>query len=204
MSIDRAGDALGGPADVSRPSNPWPRILAFVLVLAIGIGLAGVCVVSFASPPPREIRVPVVNLQPGVPVFTPITTFGNDRQQRTYGVWAATDANGRTASLLSRSAASTCHVRWDATARVGGVTGVYVDPCGAGRWSIDGSVIDETATKNMEEFRSSRDDGDVVIDITRVLLGTCRAEKALGCSRKGTPLERQVPKGALPVDFATQ
>lgn len=195
---------LGGPADISRPSNPWPRIIAFVLVIAIAVGLTGICVVSFATPPPREIEAPVVNLQPGVPVFYPVTTFGNDRQQQTYGVWAAIDGNGRIASLLSRSASSTCHIKWNATARVGAITGAYVDPCGTGRWSIDGSVLDGTASKDMEEFRSRRDGGQVVIDITRVLLGNCRAEHTLGCSREDTPLERQVPKGALPVDFATQ
>lgn len=203
MTNNRAGDVLGGPADAARPSNPWPRILAFVLVVAIGVGLAAVCVVSFASPPPRELRVPDANLQPGAPVFTAVTTFGNDRQQRTYGVWMGIDANGRRAALLSRSAASTCHIRWDATAKVGAVTGAYVDPCGAGRWSLAGSVLDGTATKDMEEFRTRRDGDQVVVDITRVLLGACRAEHATGCSREGAPLERAVPKGVLPPDFAT-
>lgn len=204
MSIDRAGDALGGPADGSRPSNPWPRILAFVLVVAIAIGLTAVCVVSFASPPQREIRVPQVNLQPGAPVFTAVTTLGNDRQQRTYGVWVAQDANGRVVALLSRSAASTCHVRWEPTGKAGSVTGIYLDPCGAGRWAIDGSVLDTSATKDLDEFRTKREEGRVIVDITRILLGTCRVETALGCSREGAPLERVVPKSALPVDFATR
>lgn len=204
MASDRAGDVLGGPADATRPSNPWPRILAFVLVVAIAVGLAAVCVASFASPPPREVRVPVANLQPGAPVFTAVTTLGNDRQQRTYGVWTGIGADGRTAALLSRSAASTCHIRWDATARVAAVTGAYVDPCGAGRWSLDGSVLDGTATKDMEAFRTRRDGDQVVVDITRVLLGTCRTAGAAGCSREGVPLERAVPKGPLPPDFATK
>lgn len=195
---------LGGPADVSRPSNPWPRILAFVIVVAIGIGLAGICVVSFASPPPREISVPLANLQPNAPVFSAVTTFGNDRQQRTYGVWTSIDANGRVAALLSRSAASTCHIRWDATAKVGLVTGAFVDPCGTGRWTADGTVLDGTASKDMEEFRSRRDEGQVIVEITRVLLGTCRGGGDIACSREGTPLERQVPKGALPPNFATE
>lgn len=204
MADDRAGDVLGGSADATRPSNPWPRILAFVFVVAVSIGLAAVCVASFASPPPREVRVPSANLQPGAPVFTAITTFGHDRQQRTYGVWTGIDANGRAVALLSRSAASTCHIRWDATAKVGGVTGVFADPCGAGRWSLGGSVLDGAATKDMEEFRTRRDGGQVVVDITRVLLGICRMEDATGCSREGAPLERTVPKGALPPDFATK
>ena len=204
MSFDRAGDALGGPADGSRPSNPWPRILAFFLVVAIAIGLTAVCVVSFASPPPREIRVPLANLQPGTPVFTAVTTMGNDRQQRTYGVWVAQDANGRIVALLSRSAGSTCHVPWEATAKVGNVTGIYTDPCGAGRWGLDGSVLDASATKDLDEFRTRREDGQVIVDITRVLLGTCRVETALGCSREGAPLERALPKGPLPIDFATR
>lgn len=202
MATDRAGDVLGGPADATRPANPWPRILAFVLVVAVGIGLAAVCVVSFASPPPREVRVPLANLQPGTPVFTPVTTFGNDRQQRTYGVWTALDTNGRTVALLSRSAGSTCHIRWDATAKAGAVTGMYMDPCGAGRWALDGGVLEASATKDMEEFRTRRDGDQVVVDITRVLLGTCRTESLLGCSREGIPLERTVPKGVLPLDFA--
>lgn len=204
MSQDRAGDVLGGPADASRPKNPWPRILAFFLVIAIAIGLTAVCVVSFASPPPREIRVPVANLQPGAPVFTAVTTLGNDRQQRTYGVWTSIDANGRVVALLSRSAGSTCHVRWDATAKAGDVTGVYVDPCGAGRWAADGSVAGSTAAKDLDEFRTRRENGQVVVDLTRVLLGTCRTEGTIGCSREGAPLERAVPKGALPIDFATK
>lgn len=203
MASDRAGDVLGGPADATRPSNPWPRILAFLFTVVAGVGLTGICVASFASPPPRELRVPSVNLQPGTPVFIAVTTFGNDRQQRTYGVWTAMEAGGRTVALLSRSAASTCHIRWEATASVGGVTGAYVDPCGAGRWSLGGAVLGGTATKDMEEFRTRRDGEQVVVDITRVLLGTCRAEHAAGCSREGVPLERAVPKDALPSDFAT-
>ncbi|MSQ30144.1 MAG: hypothetical protein EXR68_06640 [Dehalococcoidia bacterium] len=203
MTNSRAGDVLGGPADTTRPSNPWPRILAFVLVVAIGIALAATCVISFASPPPREIRVPLANFQPGTPVFTPITTFGNDRQQRTYGVWIAIDANGRTAALLSRSAPSTCHIQWEGTTNIGAVTGAYVDPCGAERWSIDGSVLEGSATKDMEKFRTRRDGDKVVVDITRVLLGTCAAANTTGCSREGLPLERAVPKGALPPNFAT-
>lgn len=204
MSNDRAGDVLGGPADVSRPKNPWPRILAFVLVIAVVVVLAAVCVVSFASPPPREVRVPLANLQPGTPVFTAVTTLGNDRQQRTYGVWTAIDANGRVVALLSRSAASTCHVRWDPTGKAGDATGIYVDPCGAGRWSADGTALGETATKDLDEFRTRRESGQVIVDITRVLLGTCRLENAIGCSHEGAPLERVVPKGALPIDFATK
>ncbi len=204
MATHRVGDMLGGPADESRPSNPWPRILAFVLVVAIAVGLTAVCVVSFASPPPREVRIPIENLQPGTPVFTAVTTFGNDRQQRTYGVWTSIDSNGRVAALLSRSAGSTCHLRWDGTVRVGTATGAFVDPCGAGRWAADGTVLEGTATKDMEEFRSRREDGQVIVNITRVLLGTCRTDAALGCSREGAPLERQVPNGALPLDFATQ
>lgn len=204
MTSNRAGDALGGPADASRPSNPWPRILAFFVVVAIAVGLTAVCVASFASPPPREVRVPLANLQPGVPVFNPVTTFGNDRQQRTYGVWTAIDANGRIVALLSRSASSTCHVRWDGTTKVGATTGAYVDPCGAGRWSLDGSVLAETATKDLEEFRVHRDGQEVVVEVARVLLGTCRTESSTGCSREGAPLERAVPKGALPPDFGTK
>jgi hypothetical protein len=204
MSIDRTGDALGGPADGSRPSNPWPRIIAFVLVVAIAVGLTAVCVVSFASPPPREVREPLVNLQPGTPVFKPVTTMGNDRQQRTYGVWMAQDLNGRVLALLSRSAASTCHVRWEPTAKAGNVTGIFMDPCGAGRWALDGSVLDGSATKDLDEFRTRREDAQVIVDITRVLLGTCRVETALGCSRESAPLERVLPKGALPLDFATR
>lgn len=203
MASDRAGDVLGGPADATRPSNPWPRIVAFLLTVLAGVGLIGVCVTSFASPPPRELRVPAVNLQPGSPVFIAVTTFGSDRQQRTYGVWTGVDAGGRNVALLSRSASSTCHIRWEPTTAVGGTTGAYVDPCGDGRWSLGGVVLAGTATKDMEEFRTRRDGDQVVVDITRVLLGTCRAEKTTACSSEGAPLERAVPRGALPSNFAT-
>ncbi|MGE3857564.1 MAG: hypothetical protein AB7G21_11480, partial [Dehalococcoidia bacterium] len=48
-----SGDTLGGPPDSSRPANPWPRLLAFGAVVLVSLVLAGTCLASYASPPPR-------------------------------------------------------------------------------------------------------------------------------------------------------
>lgn len=201
----RQGDALSGQADPTRPSNPWPRLLALGGVILAAAVLVGVCVNSFASPPAREIEADRTAFDPGVPRFFPVTTMGADRQGNTYGAWVMLDRGGAAVALFSRSAATGCHIRWDGSAQVGGTVGVFIDPCGAGRFSATGEVLNGTAGKDMESFAARIEGQRVIAVVARVILGTCRTTTTVACSPVGgAPLERAVPSGTVPADFATR
>lgn len=206
---ERGGDVLAGPPDGGRPANPWPRLLAFALVVAAGLLLAGVCVVTFARPPQRELRVELAALNPGTPRLLPVTPFGADRDGFTYGAWVTVLPDGRVAALLSRNPDSLCAVRWEPTAQEGGQTGVFVDRCGPARYAADGGVL-AAAARDLDAFPAHLEGATVVVDLTQVQLGVCRAADAadadadadaMVCSRDGHPEVRSLPKGALPAEF---
>src|SRR5262245_41996467 len=88
------GDALSGPADMQRPANPWPRLLAFAAVLGVCAVLLGLCVVTFANPPRRELKLGLAELATGTPKFVPVTAFGADDRGNTYGAWVTLQSDG--------------------------------------------------------------------------------------------------------------
>ncbi len=205
---ESGGDALGGPPDSSRPANPWPRLLAFGAVVLMVLLLAGTCLVSYARPPERELSADVSSFSLGVPKFMPVTTFGADAGGSTYGAWVTVFARDRVVALLSRDAGSLCHVRWDAAAPgvegAGGGLGALIDPCGPGRYAADGSVLRQSAPHDLHAFRAILDGDTVVVNLTTVTLGACRATDATGCSPAGSTEVRTTPSEALPPAFGRQ
>ena len=206
---DRGGDALGGPPDASRPANPWPRLVAFALAVLAALALMGVCVASYATPPRRELREALTAFTPGVPRFLPVTTFGADRDGFTYGAWVTlidgppNDPAPRPAALLSKVPEARCHVRWEPATQAGGRTGVFVDPCSTGRYNALGGAVEGMPLRDLDAFPARIDERgqSVVVNLTQVTLGTCRAPAATVCSPPGRAEVRAVPKAALPPDF---
>ena len=202
------GDALGGPPDASRPANPWPRLLAFAAVVATVVVLAGVCFVSYARPPERELRSRLAEFSPGVPKFVPVTTFGADREGFTYGAWITLidgppgDPTPRPAALLSKAPGATCHVRWEPTAQTGGRTGVFVDPCSTARYSELGGAVAGTPLRDLDAFPVRVEGQIVIVNLMTVSLGACRAPGTTACSTPGRPEVRTVPATGLPSDAA--
>jgi len=192
------GDALGGTPDDTRPTNPWPRLLAFAGVVLIMVVLAATCVVSYADPPDRELRARVTEFTLGVPRFVPVTTFGADAGGHTYGAWVTVTARNEATAVLSRNPDTLCHVRWDAGAGAGtGQPGALVDPCGPARFAADGSAL-ASSPRDLHRF-PVRFDGEVVtVNLTTITLGTCRTDAATGCSNPGQPEVRTVPQTGLP------
>lgn len=196
------GDALGGAPDSNRPANPWPRLLAFAAVVVTMIVLAGACLVSYARPPQRELRSHITEFSPGVPKFMPVTTLGADRSGRTFGAWVTMTGGGRVVALLSRDAATLCHVRWDAGAPNGGPqTGALVDPCGKARYASDGAVLDQSAARDLHAFPARIEGQTVIVNLMTITLGACRASGATGCSAAGQAEVRTLPSAELPPDF---
>lgn len=197
-----AGDALSGAPDSSRPANPWPRLLAFGAVVAIILLLTGTCIVSYARPPERELRANITEFSVGVPKFIQVTTFGADASGRTYGAWVTVFARDRVVALLSRDVDTLCHVRWDAHAPTSDGLGAFVDPCGPARFASDGSVLNNSAPRDLHAFPVSIEGQTVAVHVSSIILGACRADGAAGCSKQGRPAEvRAVPNDALPPEF---
>ncbi|MDP2328767.1 MAG: hypothetical protein Q8M79_11865 [Dehalococcoidia bacterium] len=197
----RTGDQLAEAPDGERPSNPWPRLLAFFGVVGLSVVLVGYCAVSFASPPPRELKVEVTAVDAATPRFLPVTNFGADRDGFTFGAFLVLDPTGPAYALLSQAPESNCNLTWDATARAGDDLGAFVDRCSSARYDMDGVALHESATRDLHRFAVSRTTLNYVVDMEAVRLGTCRTAEASGCSQPDEVVEVTVPKSALPAGF---
>jgi hypothetical protein len=203
-SRDRRGDALAGPPDSTRPRNPWPRLLAFFAALALAVLLVGVCVVSFATPPPRDLRLDVTSIEPGLPRFLPVIPFGADPNGFTYGAWITTDGAG-VAAYLARQPQTTCRLEWSAAVTTeADARGAFVDPCGDARYTIDGTVADGSAGRDLDAFPTRIDGGEIIVDITTLRLGNCVAEATGACSPPDEERFIDVPNDELPDDFVAE
>jgi hypothetical protein len=197
-------DTIAGPPDSTRPRNPWPRLLAFFAAIGVLVFGLGYCVVSVATPPPRELRIARDAIEIGLPLFVPVTPFGADRDGFTYGAWVTYDGT-RAAAYLGRSPETLCRLSWDAVYQYGtNQVGAFVDRCGDARYDFEGEVLDGSAPKDMDVFPVQLDRGDIVVDITRLRLGHCREAGAAACSPEGDPQEISVPTRELGPRFAVE
>lgn len=200
---ERTGDTLSGPADYSRPANPWPRLLAFGGFVLGMLFLGGLCLASFANTPDREIRVRHSEYEEGLPKFLPVTSMGYDTQNRTYGAFLAVPADGGAATaLLSRSPDSGCNLMWEAI--VGGADGrrgAYADPCSDARYAFNGAALHAGARSNLHELDVTREITGYVVNFEAITLGLCLGDATEGCSPPGEVIRRAMPRGFLPDDF---
>lgn len=193
--------------DDSRPRNPWPRLLALGAVLLASFFAAGACLVAFVTTGAEpELRVPLTAIEPGVPRFEPITSWGADDDGFTFGIWVTQIPSVGTRAYFSRDVNSGCHLRWDATRPAGDVTGVFVDPCGGSLYGIDGVLIEGPATRHLDDFEVVVTGGEVVVDFSVLQIGACRddpdPEEPI-CNPPGGSTTRSVPRNtALADDFA--
>lgn len=201
---DRRIDTISGPPDSTRPKNPWPRLVAFGLGVVAVLVLFGYCVAVVASPPPREIRVPVDSIEVGLPRFTPVTVFGADRDGLTYGVWVVYDGS-RAQAFLSRQPETLCHVGWNATYLEDATAteaGAFLDRCGDAVYTFDGEAVGQSAPRDLDAFATRREGREIVVDIMRLQLGECREGDADTCSPAGETRELRMPRNQIGPDFA--
>lgn len=199
-----SGDALSGPVDSTRPSNPWPRLLAFGAFVLVMIVFAGMCFSAYLSTPPREIRVRHNEYEEGLPRFLPVAALGSDERFRTYGGFLAVPPEAPAApaiGLLSWSPESGCSIHWEALASEGGVRGNYVDPCSDARYAFDGTALHPGARSDLHRLDVTREVSGYVVSFEEVTLGACRGEATSACSAGGEPVRLRMPGSALPEDF---
>ena len=165
--------------------------------------LGGLCLVSFANTPDREIRVRHSEYEEGLPKFLPVTSMGFDAQDRTYGAFLAVPVDpGPAFALLSRDPDSGCNLVWEALEDTGADRrGVYTDPCSEARYAFDGAALHEGATSNLHQLDVVREVTGYVVNFEEVILGACLNGATEGCSPAGEAVRRAMPKGFLPADF---
>ncbi|MDA0351170.1 MAG: hypothetical protein O3A10_03030 [Chloroflexi bacterium] len=195
--------------DDSRPANPWPRLLALGAVILVAILASGACLVAFLNTGAEpELRLTIDEIEPGIPRFEPITNWGADDEQFTYGIWVAQIEGVGTRAYLSRDVGSGCHVQWLATARVGETVGLFRDRCSGSSYDIGGAVIDGPASRNLDQFSVTTPPGEVIVDFAVLLIGECHGaptSDAPICSTELGTTTRTVPTSQrLPDDFATR
>lgn len=191
----RSGDQLAEAPDSTRPRNPWPRLIAFFSVVGLAVVMTGYCLFSFASVPPRELKVEVSAIEPGVPRFIPVTTWGADASGFTFGAFLVVDPTVGVVALLSQEPESNCNLAWDAAADA------FVDRCSAARYDLGGTALHEGATRDLHRFAVERTPRDYVISVGSASLGECRTSEAKGCAPAGEDVTVKLPNGALPAGF---
>jgi len=199
---------LAGPADYTRPANPWPRLILFFTVVLGALSLMGLCTVTFLDTPDRELRVRTNEFQADTPKFLAVVSFGHDRDQMTFGAFLAVPENEVGAlALFSREPDSGCNLRWEPNAPGGGADapqGSYIDPCSDARYAFDGRALHEGATRDLHRFDVRRDTLGYMVNFEQMTLGACRGDNRTACSHAGQEIVQDVPRGLLPRDFGTR
>ena len=185
---DNRIDAIAGPADFTRPRNPWPRLfLAAIVVVSIFI-LFGVCSVRFLSAPDPVVRVPAEEIQLDLPRLVPIVSFGADSAGSTYGIWILVTTD-RIFGLISYGE-SGCHIDWDR------FTGRFQDPCTDNLYTSEGLAITESAQRHMHRVNVTYDAavlGRYVVDLSTIELSVCLNEGSVACAREANEVFIEMP-----------
>jgi hypothetical protein len=190
--------------DSTRPRNVWPRLLAFGLVVVIGIGAVIACIASFAgSVPHRQLTVAADRLEPGQPLLLPVTTWGADPAGHTFGAWVVILPDGSgVRAYLSRDPSSGCQVQWKVVVTDGVAQGAFVDQCHPEiRYDVNGAPAPGAAViRALDHFDVRVLNGKVIVPIEQVQLGDCAAGATpqTACSAPGgAPRFQGLPAGPL-------
>lgn len=205
---DRTVQHFDDTPDDTRPRNPWPRLLALGAVLLVMFVGAGACLVAFVNTGAEpELRLLTEQLEPGVPRFEPVTHWGADEDQFTFGAWIVQIPGEGTRAYLSREVNTGCHLQWRPTTQVNGTTGIFRDGCGGSAYAIDGAPLDGATTRHLDEFAVEVGAGEVVVDVRVVRIGACRDGVASGeviCVTSGATTRTMPRSRAIPEGFARE
>ena len=189
---DNRIDAIAGPADFTRPRNPWPRLFLAALVISSIFILFGMCSVKFLSTPDPVVRVPAEEIQLDLPRLVPIVSFGADLDGSTYGIWvlATTD---KIFGLISYGE-SGCHIDWDR------FTDTFRDSCTGNVYTPQGLAINENAQRHMHRVNVTYDPavlGRYVVDLSTIELSVCLNEALVACAREADEIFIEMPDRAI-------
>jgi hypothetical protein len=185
---DNRIDALSGPADLTRPRNPWPRLFLAALVITSLLVLFGVCSVKFLSTPDPVVRVPADEVQLDLPRLLPIVSFGADSSGSTYGIWILITSD-ELFGLISYGE-SGCHIDWDRIANT------FQDPCTNNVYTRQGLAITEDAQRHMHRVKVTYDAailGRYVVDLSTIELSVCLSGATIPCASGSDEILIEMP-----------
>ena len=195
---------LADEPDDTRPSNPWPRLIAlgaFLLLVFVGFGACLAIFVSTGSEP--ELRIQLDQLEPDVPRFEPVTRWGADSQGFTYGAWIVQSPEIGVRALFSRNVGSTCTVEWLPTQQVAGATGVFRDRCDGSTFAIDGTPLSGPAPRHLDQFELLLESGELTVNVRFIHIGACRdgSTNDVICANNGATTRTVPLTGSIPAEF---
>jgi hypothetical protein len=194
---------LADEPDNTRPSNPWPRLLALgavLLLIFVGFGACLAIFVNAGAEP--ELRVQLDQLEPGVPHFEPVTRWGADSEGFTYGVWIVQSPEGGVRAFFSRNVGSTCTVEWLPNEQVASTTGIFRDRCDGSAFAIDGTPLSGQTPRHLDHFEVLVEPSEVIVNVRSIYIGECRPSVANVICVIDAPVTRTVPlTGSIPAEF---
>lgn len=185
---DNRIDAIAGPADFTRPRNPWPRLFLAALAIISLLILFGMCSVKFLSTPDPVVRVPADEVQLDLPRLLPIVSFGADSSGSTYGIWILITSD-ELFGLISYGE-SGCHIDWDR------ITNTFQDPCTNNAYTPQGLAITEDAQRHMHRVKVTYDAsilGRYVVDLSTIELSVCLSGATVSCARGSDEIFIEMP-----------
>ena len=174
------------------------RVLGTLFLVVVG-GLAtvGACLSAYvSSTPPRTLEVLRSELSVRVPKFYPLPSMGADGAGRTFGVWVTLEDDGSATALLARDPRSGAMLPWRAEMRVADTTGVYRDGPSGNTYNRDGTPIFGPVVRGLDSYDVRVNGPRIVVDLSRVRLGTCLNAAENNCSRPDAPVYRDRPPPA--------
>jgi len=196
--------------------------VAAALVVCAGIGVT-VLVTNHAGSPSQPLVVELSDLQAGQPrLYTP-SELGDSPLGQPYGVWVVLQKDGQVQAFFDRDPWSYCLASWLPEQQIAGYTtypadqpsgsppsaGVYVPPeigafrvsCSGWEFDIHGEKRFGAATRGLDSFPLTVENGRAVIRLDEVQLGLCSMlePNPTDCSQTGAPqLRATIPAPVMP------
>ena len=191
--------------DEARPNNPWPRLLMLSIFILLCIFSISICTINFLnSGPEPAVQLDSNQLEVNIPRFEPVTRWGADPNNFTYGVWIVQTQEQTVKAFFSRNAFTGCNVQWLPTKKIGDIVGTFRDPCDESMYTINGIPLNIESHRTLDYFEPDIIEGLININIRAVNIGACTNQHSenIVCSST-TVLKRKIPlTGNIEKDFS--
>ncbi|MCC6237336.1 MAG: hypothetical protein IT299_07160 [Dehalococcoidia bacterium] len=211
------GTALPTLAPPATSRQAWARLglLALTLVTTLGALLLSLAWL-WPQPPSRIVEVPLADLEVGVPLRFDPPELGADTRGNATWIWLVRQPDDTVRAFWSRTghprdcsvAARLAEHRSTSGSLVSGTLAqflpsgvesgyVFRTPCLGSTFQLDGTRVFGPAPRGLDSFPTTVEDGTIVLDLSRIIRGTCSGTAVEGCSPPGGPprIDRHWPGG---------
>lgn len=155
------------------------------------------------GPPPDELRIPLADLQVEQPAEFHVPQAGVAQHGVPYPVWLVRHEDGSVDAFIGRDPHGGCTVPYLADYEGGGgwwvlddgstlpnprFTGGFKALCTGWAFNRSGEAVFGAVQRGLDGFPTRVEGEDVVVDLTRFVLGACRLNVIQPCSEPGNPM----------------